>query len=66
VYLKGSTMSEHVRASRISYLIFLMLASCVPAIAQHASDLGGSFNDPVGMGASSVTGSGYRIDCVFE
>ena len=30
------------------YLIFLMLASCVPAVAQRASGLGGSFNDPAG------------------
>jgi tRNA_anti-like len=36
------------RVSRSGYLIFLMLASCVPAVAQRASGLGGSFNDPAG------------------
>ena len=36
------------RVSRIGYLIFLVLASCTPAIAQGTSGLGGSFNDPVG------------------
>lgn len=34
--------------SRIGYLIFLVLASCTPAIAQGTSGLGGSFNDPAG------------------
>ena len=37
-----------LRVSRSGYLIFLMLASCVPAIAQSASGLGGSFNDSAG------------------
>jgi len=36
------------RVSRIGYLIFLLLASCTPAIAQGGSGLGGSFNDPAG------------------
>ena len=36
------------RVSRIGYLIFLVLASCTPAIAQGAGGLGGSFNDPAG------------------
>src|SRR5258706_15709253 len=34
--------------SRIAYLLFLVLASSIPAIAQGASGLGGSFNDPAG------------------
>lgn len=34
--------------SRIGYLIFLVLASCTPTIAQGTSGLGGSFNDPAG------------------
>jgi len=34
--------------SRSGYLIFLMLVSCVPAIAQGASGLGGSFGDSAG------------------
>ena len=37
-----------LRVSRSGYLIFLMLASCVPAVAQQPSGLGGSFNDPAG------------------
>ena len=37
------------RVSRIGYLIFLVLASCTPAIAQGATGLGGSFNDPAGQ-----------------
>jgi hypothetical protein len=37
-----------LRVSRSGYLIFLMLASCVPAIAQGASGLGGSFSDSAG------------------
>jgi len=41
-------MNKYVRASRPGYLIFLMLASLVPAVAQHASGLGGSFSDPTG------------------
>jgi len=36
------------RVSRIGYLIFLVLASCTPAIAEGASGLGGSFNNPAG------------------
>ena len=39
---------DKFRISRSSYLIFLMLASCVPAVAQHATGLGGSFSDPAG------------------
>ena len=37
-----------LRVSRSGYLIFLMLASCVPALAQGASGLGGSFSDSAG------------------
>ena len=29
-------------------LILFVLAACTPAVAQHASGLGGSFNDPAG------------------
>ncbi len=39
---------DKFRVSRIGYLIFLVLASCTPAIAQGTSGLGGSFNDPAG------------------
>ena len=34
--------------SRSGYLILLLLAWCAPAMAQHVSGLGGSFNDPAG------------------
>jgi len=36
------------RVSRIGYLLFLVLASCTPGLAQGASGLGGSVNLPVG------------------
>ena len=36
------------RISRGGFLILLVLAVCTPAVAQHASGLGGSFNDPAG------------------
>src|SRR5205814_1736355 len=49
MYLKGSTMNiDKFRVSRVGYLILLPLALCTPALAQHASGLGGSFNDPAG------------------
>jgi hypothetical protein len=49
VYLKGFPMNmDKLPFSRSVYLIFLLLAPCVPAVAQHASGLGGSFNDPAG------------------
>src|ERR1051326_2091421 len=49
VYLKGSTMKTiTLRVSRSGYLIFLMLASYAPAVAQRASGLGGSFSDAAG------------------
>ena len=41
-------MNEYVRTGRTGYLIFLMLALCVPAVAQRASGLGGNFSDPTG------------------
>ena len=34
--------------SRGGFLILLVLAGCIPAVAQHTSGLGGSFNDPAG------------------
>jgi hypothetical protein len=37
-----------LRVSRSGYLIFLMLASCVPAVAQQAKGLGGNFSDSTG------------------
>jgi len=37
-----------LRVSRIAYLLFLVLASSTPAIAQGVSGLGGSFNNPAG------------------
>ena len=37
-----------LRVSRSGYLIFLMLASYAPAVAQRASGLGGSFSDAAG------------------
>src|SRR5207249_9983708 len=37
-----------LRVSRVGLLILLVLAACTPAVAQHASGLGGSFNDPAG------------------
>ena len=39
---------DKFRVCRSAYLIFLMLASCVLAVAQGGSGLGGSFNDPAG------------------
>ncbi len=42
-------MSKYkLRVSRVGLLILLVLAACTPAVAQHASGLGGSFNDPAG------------------
>ena len=43
-----------LRVSRSGYLIFVMLASCAPAIAQSASGLGGSFSDAAGGAITKI------------
>src|ERR1700675_1063137 len=47
--MRKSTMNKNkFRISRGGFLTLLVLAVCTPAVAQHASGLGGSFNDPAG------------------
>ncbi len=43
-----------LRVSRSGFLIFVMLASCAPAIAQSASGLGGSFSDAAGGAITKI------------
>src|SRR2546423_14317383 len=47
--MRESKMSKNkLRVNRVGLMILLVLAACTPAIAQHASGLGGTFNDPAG------------------
>ena len=45
---------DRLRVSRVGFLILLILTACTAAIAQHATGLGGSFNDSAGGKVTST------------